>query len=239
MHVYSADLHIHTCLSPCADPEMSPRRIVSQAQRKKLDLIAICDHNASENVAAVQQVAEQVGITVIGGIEICSAEEVHLLGLFADEKALATMQHMVYAHLPGKNNAQRFGDQWVLNTSDEIVAQNDHLLIGATELSIGVLVQHIHELHGLAIASHIDREGFGIIGRLGFIPPDLPLDAVELSVHANRADFADIGFPLITSSDAHFLDDIGQSVTPFVLAAPTFAELQLALSGQAGRMISL
>lgn len=40
-----ADLHIHTCLSPCGELAMSPRAVVEAARAAGLDLIAVTDHN--------------------------------------------------------------------------------------------------------------------------------------------------------------------------------------------------
>ena len=79
---FKADMHIHTCLSPCADLEMSPRNIIKEAKKKGLDIIGICDHNSAENFPAVEKSANKEGIKVIGGIEITSREEVHVLALF-------------------------------------------------------------------------------------------------------------------------------------------------------------
>lgn len=237
MKTYSADLHIHTCLSPCAELEMSPQRIVKTAKQKGLDIIGICDHNSSENVPGAKKSAEKEALHVIGGMEITSAEEVHILAVFDDDAALLTMQTLVYENLSGLNDEKRFGDQVIANEHDEVLGFNEKLLIGTTDLPLAAIVRRVHELNGLAIASHIDREGFGIIGQLGFIPPGLLLDAVEISHRGNIADFTDLSFPIITSSDAHKLDDIGRKVTRFVMKDVTFEELKKALNGEDDRKV--
>jgi len=237
MKTYRADLHIHTCLSPCAELEMSPRSVISAAKQQGLDLVGICDHNSCENVPGAKKSAERAGLHVIGGMEITSAEEVHLLAFFDHDGALRAMQDIVYAHLPGRNDENRFGDQVIANEDDEVLGFNEKLLIGATELSLKEIVTNIHELNGLAIAAHIDREGFGILGQLGFIPPGLPLDAVEVSYRGNIADYADLSFPIIRSSDAHQLDAIGRSVTQFLIKDVTLDEVKKALNGEDGRSV--
>ncbi len=238
MKMYKADLHIHTCLSPCADLEMSPRNIVKAAKEKGVDIAGICDHNSCENVSAVKKSAEREGLlNVIGGMEITSSEEVHVLALFGNEEQLLAMQKIVYGHLPGLNDERRFGEQVVANEDDEVIDFNQRLLIGATELSVDDIVNRIHELHGLAIASHIDREGFSIIGQLGFIPQGLPLDAVEVSTQANMRDFKGLSFPVITSSDAHRLDNIGRSFTRFFMEDVSLEELKKSLLSKDGRKI--
>lgn len=218
---------------------MSPRSVIKAARRQGLDIIGICDHNSCENVPGAKKSAARAGLHVIGGMEITSAEEVHILALFDHDSALLAMQSIVYAHLPGLNDERRFGDQVVVNEDDEVLGFNEKLLIGATELSLKEIVTNIHELNGLAIAAHIDREGFGILGQLGFIPPGLPLDAVEVSYRGNIADYAELSFPIVSSSDAHQLDKIGMSATQFLMEDVTIAELKKALAGKDGRHVIL
>ncbi|MCP4403521.1 MAG: PHP domain-containing protein [bacterium] len=238
MQLYNTDLHIHSCLSPCGDLEMYPRNIVKAAKQKKLDIIGICDHNSCENVPGIIKSAENQELYVIGGMEITTAEDVHILALFEHAEQLLSMQDIVYDNLPGLNNEERFGEQVVVNEDDEVLDFNQRLLIGATELTVEAIVAGIHELHGLAIASHIDREGFGIIGQLGFIPPGLPLDAVEISDSGKFDEFANLGYPVIASSDAHELKNIGCNLIHFFMEAITLAEMKKALLGEDGRRVS-
>jgi len=146
------------------------------------------------------------------------------------------MQAIVYANLPGENNEEAFGMQVLVNESEEVLGFNNRLLIGATELSVNRIVELIHTFNGLAVASHIDREGFGIIGQLGFIPEDIEFDALEISYKTSRAKAQEIfgaysHIPWITSSDAHSLEDIGRSTTWFVMEHSTFGEMRMAMKG--------
>jgi PHP family Zn ribbon phosphoesterase len=240
-----ADLHIHTCLSPCADLSMTPRAVVERAASLGLDVIAVCDHNSVENAGVTQDLAKKKGITAIPGVEITSMEEVHILGLFGDMKSAEGMQNIVYESLqPGENDEDRFGMQVVANEDDEVVGFNGRLLIGATSLSVNMIVDLIRGFGGLAIASHIDREGFGIIGQLGFIPQDIEFDALEISPMTMLGDamkaFSNYRhIPWVTSSDAHALEDIGRRTTGLVMCHPTLEELALALKGTAGRRVFL
>ena len=239
---FSADLHIHTCLSPCSDWEMSPKKIVAKSIEKQLDIIAICDHNSAENVQAVKRLGEKRGLCVLPGMEICSREEVHILGIFNTVEQTQTLQEFVYAHLPGENQVELFGYQVIVNEEDEICGEDSRLLIGASQLSLQDIVDKIHTLGGLSIASHVDRPSFGLIGQLGFIPADLSLDGLEVSYRVPLNEVRKkvpgvMNFPCISSSDAHFPDDIGKVKTVFTLAAPTFEEIRLAFKGQDGRKI--
>ena len=210
------DLHVHTCLSPCATLDMTPRKIVAEALRKGIEIIAITDHNSVENASAVMKSARKCDLTVIPGIEVTTSEEVHIIGLFEEMVQAREMQRLVYENLQeGTNDEDLFGIQVVANEFDEVERINSRLLIGATALPVHEVVNAIHGLNGLAVAAHIDRERFGIIGQLGFIPDDLELDAVEiswrLSLEEARSRFRDYErFGFIHSSDAHDLEEIGK-----------------------------
>ena len=239
---YRTDLHIHSCLSPCGDWDMSPRKIVQQSISRGLDIVAICDHNSVENVAAAMEEGQHRGLTVLPGMEICSREEVHILAIFEMVADAESMQTLVYENLPGENQPEIFGHQVVADCEDDVVCENQRLLIGATGLGLHELVKQTHARGGLSITSHIDRPAFSIIGQLGFIPPDLDIDAVEISVHADRSavqeQLAVMGnHALISSSDAHYLEDIGRASTVMRLAEPTLAEIRLALRAENGRKI--
>jgi PHP family Zn ribbon phosphoesterase len=243
LKAYRADLHIHTILSPCTElTEMSPHAIVERALQIGLDCIAVCDHNSCENVAAIRNVSRGTGLVVVPGIEITSQEEVHILGLFDSEDTAGKVQEVIYAHLPGENDEATFGHQVVVNEQEEVVCFNEKLLIGATNLTLERIVDLIHSLDGLAVASHVDREAFSVIGQLGFIPPGLTLDALEFSPRITReklrVQFPQVdAYPLITSSDAHYLDDIGKSSASFVMERVSIQEMKLALMAQDGRKV--
>ncbi|MBC8401655.1 MAG: PHP domain-containing protein [Candidatus Marinimicrobia bacterium] len=238
MRKYKSDLHIHSCLSPCAGEEMTPRNIVREAKHCGLDIIGICDHNSCENVPYVMRSAAREGIWVSGGIEVTTREEVHILAYFEDEEKLFAMQAFIYENLPGTNDENYFGSQFVVNEKDEIIATNRRLLIGATDLPIGSVVELIHSLNGLAIASHIDREGFGILGQLGFVPADLDLNGFEVSSKDKIDSYQDTYKPLVTFSDAHHLKDIGRSCTDFIMADVNLEEMSKALCGIDGRRVN-
>ena len=237
-----ADLHIHTCLSPCGDMDMTPAMIVEKARSKGLDVIGICDHNSSENVVAVKKAGEKYNLKVLGGMEVTSKEEVHILALFDKDKDLLKLQEIVYENLKGKNDEEFFGYQLIVDEQGEIIDLNKKLLIGATDLTVDRIVELIHSLNGLAIASHVDRERFSLIGQLGFVPEGLELDGLELSPRYmsenKKLDFPlASGLPLVTFSDAHFPDDIGKTSTTFLLDDITVSELKKALKNKDGRSI--
>ncbi len=240
-----ADLHIHTCLSPCGELAMSPRAVVERARAAGLDLIAVTDHNTTENVAAALAAADGTGLAVLPGIELTTAEEVHLLGLFEAGADLGPFQAEVYRNLPDIPAKKKLADDQVLVDADDYVTGFcPRSLIGATLFPVRRAVELIHAAGGLAVACHIDREAFGIVGQLGFIPPGLGLEAVEVSPRttaaAARAGWAAAGgLPVVRFSDAHRPEEIGAAVTEFLIEAPTVVEIRRALAGEAGRGVFL
>jgi PHP family Zn ribbon phosphoesterase len=228
---FKADLHIHTCLSPCAELEMSPRAIVKTALEKGIDIIAITDHNSAENVIAAKKAARDTGLTVLSGMEITTSEEAHILALFDDIESIIKLQDIIYKNLmPGENDEKRFGEQIVVNEKDEVLDFNRRLLIAATELSVYSAVNTIHSLGGLSIASHIDKEVFSVISQLGFIPDNVKFNALEMSCHMDRKRAEELfviynSYAWISSSDAHYLDDIGKRTTTFVMNEPTTEDM--------------
>jgi hypothetical protein len=239
---FRADLHIHTCLSPCGSLSMVPGVIVEEARKRRLDVIGICDHNATENVRAVRKAAQKEKVAVLGGMEVTTAEEVHVLALFDEDERLFELQTLVYENLPRLEGKPSYGEQVIVNENDEVVDVNGHLLMGATGLPLEVVVERIRSLSGLAIASHVDREGFGILGQLGFVPEGLRLDAVEISpkMTADKARSAlpqVSAFPLVAFSDAHFPEEIGRRCTTFVVEDVRIEEIRNALLSREGRSV--
>ena len=211
------DLHVHTALSACAEDIMSPRQILSRARAAGLQVIALTDHNASAHLTPALELADEFGVKVIPGIEVTSREEVHLLALFAAPEALADFQTLVDASLPDEENvADMFGHQVVYNARDEIVDVDNRLRQVGTTLGLAQLVQEITERQGAVIPAHVFRNRYSLISQLGFIDPVGGFDALELQwrqwrrEHHCRGDRLE-GFPLLTGSDAHFLEDVGRA----------------------------
>ena len=238
-----ADLHIHTCLSPCGELAMSPRAVVARARAAGLDLIAVTDHNTTENAAAAIAAASGTGLAVLPGIELTTAEEVHLLGLFEPATGLGPFQDEVYRNLPDLAAKMKFVDDQVLVDADDYVTGFcPRCLFGATRFSVQSAVELIHSHGGLAIACHIDRDSFSLISQLGFVPPGLGLEAVEvsprLSLAEGRAAFGPLtGRPIVRFSDAHKPEEIGSAVTELLMDGSTLAEVRRALAGADGRRI--
>ena len=237
---YSADLHIHSCLSPCASLDLSPRQIVDRAKTEGLDIIAVTDHNTAKNVRVVMGLAERQGLTVIPGMEAQTREEIHLLALFPDWPSTAAWDEEVRRHLPDvRNDPEVFGDQPIVDDEGNIQNFEERLLLNSLDLSLEEVKRRVEGHGGMVIPSHFDKGSFSLISQLGLIPEDMELEALETS---HKTQFRSLGnisprIPRIVSSDAHSLEDIGNARTIFLLAEATLAELRLAFRGEEGRKI--
>jgi len=239
---FCADLHIHTCLSPCGELEMTPYNIAQKCNEKGIDVIAVCDHNSAENVKWVQKAAEKFNVTVLPGMEITTSEEVHLIALFDNNESVMHLQEFVYSHLlPGENDDDLFGMQVVANDKNEVEKIVHKLLIGGTTITLNQAIEKIHYLHGLAIPAHIDRESFSILAQLGFIPNDMDADAVEISYKADLETMLTVPgvdkFIIVISSDAHQLSEIGRGTISLFLEHIFVNEFKKAFEGKEGRYI--
>lgn len=239
-----ADLHMHTCLSPCAEIDMTPREIVTVSRQRGLDLIAITDHNSAENVEATRRAAEGTGLTVLAGMEVSSSEEVHIIALFESPGKAGELQDVIHRNLPaGENDERLYGHQIIVNEKNEVMGFNRRLLIAATNLTVQSVLDLVRSLGGIAIASHVDREAFSILSQLGFIPEDLHFDALEfsprVSIQEAEATFPALKrFPWVSFSDAHYVKDIGRRTTAFTMREPSLDEMRQAFSYADGRSLS-
>lgn len=241
---FACDLHLHTVLSPCAEVEMIPPFIVRRALELGLDLIAVTDHNATHNIEVVQRAAAGVPLTVWPGMEVQTREEVHLLCLFDDNAAAFAWQQRVDGALPPLlNDAEHFGGQFVVDESGEFIREHTPLLLTSTAFSVEEVVTQVNALGGLAIPCHVDRPSFSLLANLGFVPPQLPVLALEISARLTpaqaRAQFPSLAaWPLLQDGDAHRLSEM-IARTRLRMAAPTIHELRLALRSQDERAISI
>mgnify|MGYP000059679445 CR=1 FL=1 len=243
MKTLLADFHIHTLLSPCAEIEMTPHHIVLRAAQYGVDAIAITDHNASANASAAVKAAEQYGIKVFPGMEVECREEAHIVVLFDTLEQLAAWQKIVDANMSGlKNNAERFGAQFIVDDDDNFVAEEERMLLGPLKLPAYDVIQKVNALGGMAIAAHVDRPSYSLLMQLGFLPSDMGLAAAEIS----RAGLKELkeqklkmplgGLNYVTSSDAHMMDSFIEGPKNLITVEDlTIAELRLAINGIDGR----
>ncbi len=214
---------------------MSPRAIVKEAKGRGVELIAVTDHNSCGNLVYVERVAREEGIVLIPGMELQTEEEVHLLAYFQTLDEALAFGEEIYAYLPDvKNDPDFFGDQVVVDEEENIVRVEEKLLVNSLLLSIDQCVEMIDNYGGISVPAHVDRETYGIISQLGFVPDYLGFKAVEISRAVTPQEALERWpelekYTLVSSSDAHYLEDIGRVVTSFLMDEPSWKELVTAL----------
>lgn len=245
MKTFRTDLHIHTVLSPCGSLEMSPGNIVSLANQRGLNIVGITDHNSTKQCELIWKLAKKTNLTVIPGCEMTSREEVHCLGLFEDFDALRVFQDYLDRHLSIiPHNSSLFGYQVVVDQDENILEELDYYLGAALDVSVEEIEQKVHELSGIFIPAHVDRPRNSLYSQLGFLPPELKVDALQISKLAEETAVREkyrIGsdLTLVKFSDAHFPDDLGKTYTIFEMESPSFAEIKKALKQENGRGVKI
>lgn len=239
-----ADLHVHTVLSPCAEVEMIPPLIVQRALDLGLEVLAITDHHAADNVSAVVEAAASTGLTVLPGMEVQSREEVHLLCLFDTVSQVGAWQEQVFAALPDReNNEAFFGAQFVVNADGSYRATLKRLLAVSTAFSVEEVVDRVLALGGIVLAAHVDRPSFSLIANLGLVPTGLKIAGIEISRHSDPTATVRrwpqlAGYGLVVGGDAHRLEEM-TARTMLTVARPAVGEIALALRGQEGRSVQI
>ncbi len=211
------DFHLHSCLSPCGDNDMTPYNLVNMAKILGMDAIALTDHNTAQNCRAAINVGEKIGLTVIPGMELCTSEEVHVVCLFDDVKnAEAFSEYVLSTVPPVKNRPEIFGDQIIMDEGDGIMGTQELLLTTASGISIENAVQIVGEYGGICYPAHIDRNSYSVISNLGMITPEMNFNAVEMTEKANQNEYKEKypiikNMPVFVSSDAHYLENMNEA----------------------------
>lgn len=236
----SYDLHIHSCLSPCGDDDMTPSNIVGMAALKGLDVIALTDHSSCKNCPAFIKLAESYGVIALAGMELTTAEEVHVVCLFGELEQALEWDRYVYEKLPNFPNSEKiFGKQQILDENDNIIGTEPKLLINATEISFDEVYGLLESYGGVMLPAHIDKSANSLIANLGFIPPDSRFTCAEVK-HTGFLDRLLAEHPylnkcnILTDSDAHYLGDISEPVNFITAASKSHADILKAISSLNG-----
>ena len=183
---YYYDLHLHSCLSPCGDLDMTPNNIVNMAKLLGLET----DHNTSRNCEAAMAVGREIGLLVIPGMEMTTSEDIHAVCLFPDlEKALAWSDYVDAHRIKVKNRVNIYGEQ------------------------IMHAYAKVKEFGGICYPAHIDRDSLSILSVLGEIDESCGFKTAELA-DISKLDELKKHHPIldtlhiITCSDAHYLENM-------------------------------
>lgn len=217
MSRYYYDLHIHSCLSPCGDNDNTPNNIVGMGVLNGLQIMALTDHNTCRNCPAFFEAAKKQGIIPIPGMELTTAEDIHMVCLFPTLESAMDFDREIQTrriHIP--NRTDIFGDQWVMDGNDEVIDVEPDLLSNATTVSVEEAPRLAEAYGGVCYPAHIDRQANGIIATLGFLPPDMTFPTLELHDGENESEYRQQHIPeqsrVVIGSDAHVLWDIQEAV---------------------------
>lgn len=205
------DLHIHSCLSPCGDADMTPNNIANMAKIKGLDVIAVTDHNTVGNLRAVAEVAEECGLLFLPGVEVTCREEVHILAYFPDVPSAEAFGAWLYEQMPPlPNSPDFFGQQLLMNAQDEIIGEEPRMLAQASTVNIHELEAQVRQMGGVCVPAHINRPSNGILGVLGMLPMDVTFPSLEVNLRVEMPPIPLEMHLVLRASDAHQLEDIAE-----------------------------
>ena len=223
------DLHLHSCLSPCADDEMDPFDVMRMAKLIGIELVALTDHNSPKNCRAAEIAAKECGIGFIPGLEITTAEEIHCICVFPSV-AQAFLFHEFLERLRPrvKNRPDIFGNQVIVHP-DGSTAEEPYLLYTAANLSIMELPGVMKVYGGLFWPAHVDRGANSLLDILGRWPKELQADAVEIKFQDKGLVPASV--KRINGSDAHRFRDMRENGFPLPLDSADFQGLERFVRG--------
>jgi hypothetical protein len=212
-----ADFHNHSCLSPCGSLDLSPRLIVDIAAARGIKVLALTDHNSSLNCPAFAKLCPPKGIIPIYGMEATTSEEIHVLCLFTGLEACLAFGEYAYSILvPFPNDPEKTGDQVYVDEEDNIEGEVEYYLINPLELSVDAIGPKAAEYGGIVIPAHVDRPAFSMFSQLGAVVkgPWAALECTRIPPVAPGGDrpppLDTLGYPLITSSDAHYPEHVAR-----------------------------
>ena len=206
------DLHIHSCLSPCGDEDMTPNNIAGLAMLNGVEIAALTDHNTTLNCPAFFEACKNYGVVPIPGMELTTAEEVHMVCLFPSlESAMSFGEYVSNNRMKIKNRPDIFGKQQILDGEDNVIGEVDELLISACNLDIDTAYREVISRGGVAYPAHVDKQSNGIIAILGDFPDYIGFTCAEFHDPSRIEEYTEKyaalkGLVHVNSSDSHYLD---------------------------------
>lgn len=241
MKIY-ADLHLHSCLSPCGDNDMTPYNLVQMAKLLGFDMIALTDHNSCRNCKSAMEVGREIGLTVVAGMELCTAEEIHCVCLLPDLPTAEAFSAHIHETLPPvPNQPEIFGEQRIMDCGDGILDTEPLLLTTASAVSIDDLVPLVRSFGGACFPAHLDRASYSLLSVLGFLYPELQFRTAEFTHKAFLPQYLEIHpllreMHIVRNSDAHYLENMVEPTEALDLPACTAQAVIDYINGACGRV---
>lgn len=220
---YKYDFHIHSCLSPCGDSDMTPNNLVNMAKILGADIIAVSDHNSLKNVPACTKIGEELGLLVVPSVELCTLEEAHILCLFDSLDGAMKFDKFLQSKVPDiKNKEKIFGSQQIMDENDALVGIEEKLLITGANISAEDIVEILKEFGGVAIPAHVDKSSYSLMASLGDIPKEYGFKTIEISSNSSKQEFYEKysyvnPYLVIRNSDAHYLENMTENMAQIEL----------------------
>ncbi len=237
MTSYSYDLHIHSCLSPCGDNDMTPANLVNMAALSGCEIIALTDHNTCGNTAAAVKAGEEAGVLVLPGMELCTAEEAHVVCLFETlEGAMAFSAH-IYKNMPHiTNRAEIFGEQRFMDENDNLLGLEENLLLVSSFIGVNEVQALVHEYGGAAFPAHVDKDSYSVIASLGSIPAEAGFRTAEVTRGCDLDKLAERNpelksMRILRDSDSHYLETLADEPRRLLLPEKTRRAVIEAING--------
>ncbi len=213
MKRYYYDLHIHSCLSPCADNESTPNSIAGMAFLNGFNIVALTDHNTCKNCPAFFEACERYSITAVAGMELTTAEDIHVVCLFERlDDAMRFDREVEGRRMKIKNRESIFGEQLILDGADNVIGRDEYLLSAATDIPLDDVPALVGKFGGICYPAHIDREANGIISILGTIPETPRFSFYELRDTENVGTYGEKYLipkeRFLIDSDSHSLETL-------------------------------
>lgn len=211
------DLHLHSCLSPCGDNDMTPNNIVNMSLLNGMEMIALTDHNTCGNCRAAVEAGRRNGLCVVPGMELCTSEEIHVVCLFPTVEAAEAFSGYVESYsVKIPNRPEIFGRQLLLNAEDEEVGEIGHMLLNASGISVSNVVETVGRYGGAAFPAHIDRDSYSVLSVLGDFPSEAGFCAAEVSMAGDPVSLRDRhpmlkDMIVLRDSDAHYLEHMPEA----------------------------
>ena len=208
------DLHNHSCLSPCGEDEMVPALVAGLHKLAGVDVAALTDHNATRNCPAFFEAAEAYGLSPLAGMELTTAEDIHVVCLFLTCEEAAAFEEKVSEHrvlIP--NKVHIFGNQLIVDAKDRVIGEEPYFLTNATTLTLEEAYELATSMGGVCYPAHVDRPANGIIAILGDLPDRPAYRFAEFNDPANIEPYRE-KYPklrdmeVIYGSDAHRPDAV-------------------------------
>ena len=236
MNRYFYDLHIHSALSPCGDEQMTPNSIAGMAALAGIQIMALTDHNSVKNCPAFFKACKRYGVVPVPGMELTTAEEIHVVCLFPTLEAALDFDNALQSRrMKIENNEKIFGAQLILDDEDNVIGRDPWYLPAATDISLSEAPKLVGRYGGICYPAHIDRPSGGVIEILGDLPPDVPFATYELHDLSKKAEY-EARFPIlknmncVCSSDAHYLDQIRDAENSLLLRDEPYSSAMLRIS---------